>query len=121
MGLILLFAVVCAAAIVAVILWRGRQIGQLAREGTRVTGTVVRKFRSGSGRAGSRGRRIAFTYRGTDGQEYRRAASITLSKWAALAEGDPIELVILPSDPGVSAPDWLVDAAREALIKAGKL
>jgi Protein of unknown function (DUF3592) len=117
----LLFALCALVAVVTVILWRGRQIGQLAREGVKVTGTVVRKFRTGSGRAGSRGRRIAFTYRGPDGVEYRRAASITLSQWTELEEGYPIALIVLPSKPGVSAPAWLVEAAREALQKAGKL
>jgi hypothetical protein len=121
MGLILLFALGALVMVATVILWRGRQIGQLAREGVKVTGTVVRKFRSGSGRAGSRGRRIAFTYRGPDGSEYRRAASITLGKWVELEEGHPIALIVLPSNPGISAPAWLVDAAREALQKAEKL
>lgn len=121
MGPILLFALGAVVMVFAVILWRGRQLGQLAREGVKVTGTVVRKFRTGSGRAGSRGRRIAFTYRGLDGREYRRAASIPLSKWAELEEGYPIELMMVPSNPGVSAPAWLVDAARETLDKAGKL
>ena len=121
MGVFLLFGLVAIALIVIVILWRGRQIGQLAREGVAVTGTVVRKFRSGSGRAGSRGRRIAFCYLGPDGREYRRAASVTLSEWTEIEEGLPIALVMLPSNPGISAPANMVAAAREALQKAGRL
>lgn len=121
MGLILLFALGALVIVATVILWRGRQIGQLAREGVKVTGTVVRKFRSGSGRAGSRGRRIAFTYRDPDGSEYRRATSVTLGELAELKEGHPFALIVLPSNPGISAPVWLFDAAREALQKVGKL
>lgn len=102
-------------ALIGLLVWRGRQVGELARRGQSVQGTVVRKFRTGMGNAGSMGRRIAFTYRGPDGREYRRAASITTSKWMDLEEGGPIELVFLPDKPGVSAPAWLIDHARQAL------
>ena len=108
---------VTVIAIVGVLIWRGRQFGELARNGIPVMGTVVRKLRTGTGNAGSRGRRIAFTYRGPDGVEYRRAASVPLSKWAELNDGDPIELICLPARPGVSAPAWLIEEARKALAK----
>jgi hypothetical protein len=108
------------AAIVGVAVWRGRQFGDLARRGIPVTGQVVRKFRTGSGKAGSRNRRIAFTYRGPDGAEYRRAASLTDSKWSEFEEGSPIALVCLPDKPGVSAPAWLVEHAREALQRKSR-
>jgi len=117
---IVLPIVLFIAAFLGIVIWRGRQVGALARRGVTVQGTVVRKFRTGSGNAGSRGRRIAFTYRGPDGQEYRRAASITMSKWAELEEGGPIELVCLPDKPGVSAPAWLIGHARKALESRGK-
>ncbi|HWK42574.1 MAG TPA: hypothetical protein VNR60_11650 [Croceibacterium sp.] len=114
MGL-LLPAILIIAAIIGVIIWRGRQFGELARRGVPVMGQIDRKFRTGTGQAGSRGRRIAFVYRGPDGVEYRRAASVTLGKWAELEEGAPIALVCLPDKPGVSAPAWLVEEARKAL------
>ena len=106
------------AAFGGIAIWRGRQFGELARRGIPVTGRVVRKFRSGvAGGAGSRGRRIAFTYTGPDGQSYRRAATVSIGKWAEFEEGSAIDLVCLPDDPGVSAPSWLVELAREALAK----
>lgn len=113
---------IVVVAMIAVAVWRGRQFGKLARHGINVPGIVVRKFRSGSADGElSRGRRIAFTYRGPDGVEYRRAASITLGKWRELNEGDPIEVICLPDRPGISAPAWLIILAREALTKkAGK-
>jgi hypothetical protein len=112
--LILLFIAVGAG----VAIWRGRQIGELARRGVPVTGVVVKKFRSGkAGSAGDRGRRLAFTYTGPDGQSYRRATSVTTSKWSEHEEGGAIELVCLPDAPGTSAPAWLVQQARDALAK----
>lgn len=106
------------AAFVGFGVWRGRQFGALARRGIPVTGRVVRKFRSGSANAaGSPGRRLAFTYTGPDGREYRRAASVSIGKWAEFEEGSAIALFCLPDDPGVSAPAWLVELAREALTK----
>lgn len=115
------FALIALAVVIALIVWRGRQFGALAREGVEVTATVVRKFRTQAGAPGSRGHRIAFTYRGPDGQEYRRAASITRAQWLALEEGHPLPVILLPSQPGISAPAWLVEEARTALQKAGRL
>lgn len=106
------------AAAVGIVIWRGRQFGELARRGVPVTGVVVRKFRSGNaGGPTTRGRRLAFSYTGPDGQAYRRAASVSSGKWAEYEEGSPIELICLPDKPGVSAPAWLVVLAREALAK----
>jgi hypothetical protein len=112
--LILILLAVCAG--VGIAIWRGRQLGELARTGVPVTGVVVRKFRSGkAGGAGDRGRRLAFTYTGPDGRSYRRATSVTVSKWAEHEEGGAIELFCLPDAPAVSAPAWLVQPARDAL------
>jgi hypothetical protein len=122
MVLVALLIAAALAAFFALVVWRGLQFGALAREGTRATATVVRKFRTGAaGHTGSRGHRIAFSYRGPDGKEYRRAASLTRSRWQTFEVGHPIEIVLLPAKPGVSAPAWLVDEAREALRAAGKL
>lgn len=116
-----LFVVIALVLVIGMIAWRGRQIGALAREGVEATATVVRKFRTNAGGPGSRGHRIAFTYRGPDGTEYRRAASVTRSQWLELEEGYPLPIVLLPSKPGISAPADVVGHAREALRKAGKL
>lgn len=98
--------------------WRGRQFGELARRGMPVTGRIVRKFRAANADiSGSRSRRLSFTYTGPDGREYRRAASVSIGKWAEYEEGSEIALICLPDNPGVSAPAWLVDLAREALAK----
>lgn len=121
MAQLLAFALIVAVGLTALIVWRGRHYGRLAREGVKITATVERKFRTGAGGPGSRGRRIAFSYTGPDGQAYRRAATVTLSKWQELEEGYPIEIYVLPDRPGISGPVWLVDAAREALRKAGRL
>ena len=108
------------AAFVGFGVWRGRQFGELARRGMPVTGRIVHKFRAGSAEM-SGSRRPAFTYTGPDGREYRRAASVSIGKWAEYEEGSAIALICLPDDPGVSAPAWLVDLAREALAKKARL
>jgi hypothetical protein len=103
---------------IGVAVWRGRQVGELARRGVAVTGRVDRKFRSGIANGpGSRGRRLAFVYTGPDGREYRRTASVPGSRWSEHEEGGPIELVCLPDKLGVSAPAWMIEAARAALRK----
>lgn len=108
MGMILP-ALLIVIAIIAALVWRGRQFGGLARHGVPVTGTVVRKIRHGGAP------RVAFNYRGPDGREYRRAATIALGKWVELEEGGPIPIICLPDSPHTSAPAWLVEDARRAL------
>ncbi|HOB12764.1 MAG TPA: hypothetical protein PKN09_00810 [Novosphingobium sp.] len=117
MSTLLILALLMALAFVGNLVWRGLQFARLAHEGARANATVVRKFRTGAGGPGSRGRRIAFQYTGPDGRDYRRAATIALAKWQGLEEGHPLEIYILPDKPGISAPAWLVDAARDALKK----
>lgn len=108
-----LAAFVGAAVVVAVS--RGRHMRMLVERGVPVTGTVVRRFATGRAGKTERTKRIAFTYRGPDGREYRRAASMTRARWDQYEEGAPIELICLPDDPGVSAEAWLVEKAREAM------
>lgn len=107
---------------IGVVLWRGRQIGALARHGVDVTGKVTRTFRSGSaGGAGSRGFRIEFEYVAPDGQRFTRYHTTTRGQSERWPVGADFELVCLPNDPGVSAERSMVDAARTALRKRGKL
>ncbi len=121
MAQFIMFLVIALAMVIGMVIWRGRQIGALARDGVEVTATVVSKFRTHAGGPGSRGHRIAFTYRGPDGQEYRRAATVTRSQWLALEEGHALPIILLPAKPGISAPADVVGHAREALRKAGRL
>ena len=111
----LIIAVLGLVGIVAAMVFvgrhRGKQIGALAERGVPATATISRRL----GR--SKGKRIGFTYAGPDGRRYERFASVTRGRYGDLAEGDPLPIVLLPDDPGTSAPAWLVDAAREALAK----
>lgn len=116
MQIIFLFVLIVAATIGA-FAWRGFQFRALAERGIPVTGTVLRKFRIGKSGSGGAGRRIAFSYPAPDGRIYRRAASVGRDPWSELEEGGPIDLVMLPDKPGVSAPLWLVDEARKALAR----
>jgi hypothetical protein len=102
---------------VGLVWWRGRQFKMLAERGVPVTGTVVRRFQSGKAGGPERTKRITYSYRGPDGREYQRSASMTRGSWDQYEEGGPIELVCLPDDPGVSAEAGLVAAARTALAR----
>jgi hypothetical protein len=118
MMMIVLVALLAALAFgIFVVVNRGRQIGELARRGVPVTATVTRRFATGKGGPGSSNKRIGFTYRGPDGREYERFASVTGARFHALADGDPLPIYVLPDDPGTSAPALIVDPAREALAR----
>jgi hypothetical protein len=111
----LVVAVLMLAGVVAAMVvfgrHRGKQIAALAERGVPATATISRRM----GR--SNGKRIGFIYAGPDGREYERFASVTRGRYGDLAEGDTLPIVLLPEEPGTSAPAWLVDAAREALAK----
>ncbi len=119
--LTILTALLIVAALIAtaafLIVRRGRAFAALAAQGIPAQATVTRRFRTNAGGAGSMGRRIGFSYRGPDGQTYERFASLPIGRYAELAEGDVINIVLLPDDPGTSAPAWLVESARAALAK----
>lgn len=100
-----------------VIVTRARQIQRLAELGVPVEGVVERRFQTGKAGKAERTKRIAYTYRGPDGREYRRAISLTRGQWEQYTEGGPIRLICLPDEPGVSAEESLVLAAREALAR----
>jgi hypothetical protein len=110
-----ILAFIVAAVMIVVI--RGRQFGALVRRGVPATATVTRKFVTGKSGPGSATRRIGFSYVGPDGKSYERFASIALGQYQALAEGDSLRIVLLPDHPGTSAPEWLVESAREVLNK----
>ena len=115
--LVALAALAFAALGIRVAMKRGGEMRALAERGVAVTGTVVRRFQSGKAGGPERTKRITFRYRGPDGRDYERSASLTRGRWEDYAEGAPIELLCLPHDPGVSAEKWLVEQARDALAK----
>lgn len=116
MGVIWFLLVIVAVGVVLIVR-RGLAFKALAERGVPVRGTIVSRFRTHASGPGSRGRRVAFTYTGPDGQSYRRAATVSIGHFAELAEGCPIDLYCLPDRPGTSAPAWLVEDARKALRK----
>lgn len=120
MGSIVIVAILIVAGVIATAIVvgrrRGKQVAALAERGVPATATVSRRFTTAKHRQGNV-KRIGFTYAGPDGRQYERFASITRGRFNDLAEGDPLPIVLLPDDPGTSAPAWLVDAAREALAK----
>jgi hypothetical protein len=99
------------AAVILVARHRGRHIAALAERGIPATARISRRI----GR--TKVKRIGFVYAGPDGRQYERFASVTRGRYGDLAEGESLPIVLLPDDPGTSAPAWLVDAVREAVEK----
>ena len=117
--LILVLIVAGVAFAIWALVKRGREFGDLARRGIPATAKVTRKFRTGKGGPGSPGRRIGYAYTGPDGIAYERFATITVGRFIEVEEGSDLPIVLLPDRPGVAAPAWLVESAREALAKRG--
>lgn len=100
---------------VYVVVRRGLEMRDLAREGTGVQGRVVGKRSFARGRAHALQYQVTYEYRDAAGRGYRRAAFVSEDLWRHLAPGDPVGVVYLPGRPQVSALQADVDAARAAL------
>ena len=107
---ILLFGIV-----VAFLLWNGyrraRDVHRLTTLGLPVTGTITaRKTRAGRH---TRSRHIEYTWT-LGGQTYKGRSFLSSDEYAALKEGEPIELIYLPGQARIAAPVFVVEASRRA-------
>jgi len=112
-GAVLILGVLALALVISV-MRRTVLLKNLAQHGVRVTGTVIAKYATANGGSAVRGRRVRYAYKGPDGADYRGVASVTHERLVDCEEGGPIDLYVLPDQPGTSAPAWLVDEARRA-------
>jgi hypothetical protein len=91
---------------------RGRQLARLLGDGVPTQGTVVRKYTLG--RAKRRNTYLEYRYQDDTGSTHSHKSNVPAGVWAEHEEGGGIEVVYSASDPEVSAPRFLVDAARNA-------
>lgn len=96
--------------------WRGMQLRKLVESGVPGTGTVERIW-SYHGAASVRNFRLRYAFQAPNGQRYSRAISITSGEKSRYAEGQTVDIIYLPNNPGVNALTTLVDQARTALDK----
>ncbi len=95
---------------------RAFEMKDLAHKGLAVRGRVTGKFRQRGASANMPSSPcLRYEYQGLDGNRYEYKSLVTESEWEAHEEGGPIEIVILPGKPSVSAPKYLVNLSREAL------
>lgn len=115
--------ILIAAVIVAVLVFawrrimaRGRKMAMLVSRGTAVTGTIVKKElrrRSKTHKAC----RLRYAFTTTGGMKYEREIEVRPKEFADYSEGQAIQIVYDPSDPGANALKSMVDAVRDASIK----
>ncbi len=112
---ILLFLAVAIGYAVWQVTRRVANVRLLARDGVDARGTVLRKY--SLGRARRRNHYLEYRYEDSRGEAHTHKYNVGAVVWSAHAEGGPIEVTYSQSDPSVSAPRQLVQAAREALAK----
>jgi hypothetical protein len=97
-----------------IIIQRALEVKKLAESGVPINGRIVNKIKTGKGR---RSKFIRYEYTTPRGQLLSRSSAVTDSVWSQYNEGDPIELVYLENSPKVCGPKYMIDQAKEALIK----
>ena len=92
---------------------RGFQMKALAHHGVRVQGTVIKKFRRGSG--GQSAPYIRYEYNDSVGSSHQHKIVVSEAFWEQHEKGQPIEIVYVPDKPSISSARYLVDQARQTL------
>jgi len=100
--------------IAVVIARRAMQVTKLAHDGAAAEGTVIKKFRSGSGK-GMAAPCLRYEYLGPNGQRYENKIVTSEAFWEAHEVGDKIEIVYARSKPSISGAKEMVNQSREAL------
>jgi len=109
-------------AIIALVIWlvvtRGLQLKQLVEDGVDIDGKVVRQFKlNPKGGSQSTNHYLRYSYRDSAGREHEYKSNVSRDYWVAHPEGSAIAITYSKSRPGISAPRYLVEQAREALAK----
>ncbi len=120
MGIAITLAVLgIIVLIIGLVATRGLQMKQLLEDGIDIEGKVVRQFKHNP-KTGSLSTDYFLRYSNRDsaGREYEYKSNVNRDFWAAHPEGSAIAITCSKSKPSISAPRYLVDAAREAM--AGK-
>jgi hypothetical protein len=115
---IILVLIAIAALAVWLVITRGLQLKQLVEDGIDTEGKVIRQFKRNPKKASlSTDFYLRYAYRDRNGIEHEYKSNVNRDFWAAHPEGSAIAITYSKSRPGVSAPRFLVDAAREAMAK----
>lgn len=109
-------------AIIALVIWlvitRGLQLKQLLEDGIDTDGKVIRQFKRNPKKASlSTDFFLRYSYRDRNGIEHEYKSNVNRDFWVAHPEGSAIAITYSKSKPEISAPRFLLDAAREAMAK----
>lgn len=113
---ILLVAVIVALLVFAWrrIMARSREMAMLVSRGSAVTGKIVRKELRRRSRT-HKACRLRYAFTTTDGMLCEREIEVRPTEFADYREGQAIQIVYDPSDPGVNALKSMVDTVRDAM------
>jgi len=109
-------------AIIALVIWlvitRGLQLKQLLEDGIDTEGKVLRQFKHNPKTGSlSTDHFLRYSYRDRNGIEHEYKSRVNRDFWAAHPEGSTIAITYSKSKAEISAPRFLVDAARETMAK----
>lgn len=119
MGIAIAFILI---AIIALVIWlvitRGLQLKQLLEDGIDTEGKVLRQFKHNPKTGSlSTDHFLRYSCRDRNGIEHEYKSRVNRDFWAAHPEGSAIAITYSKSKPEISAPRFLVDAARETMAK----
>jgi hypothetical protein len=115
---ITLILVAITILVVWLVITRGLQMKQLVEDGIDTDGKVIRQFKRNPKKANlSTDFFLRYSYRDRNGIEHEYKSNVNRDYWVAHPEGSAIAITYSKSKPQISAPRFLVDAAREAMAK----
>lgn len=119
MGIAITLAVLgIIVLIIGLVATRGLQMKQLLEDGIDIEGKVVRQFKHNP-KTGSLSTDyfLRYSYRDSAGREHEYKSNVNRDFWVAHPEGSAIAITYSKSKPAISAPRFLVNAARETMAK----
>jgi len=100
---------------------RGKEIYALAKGGQTVRAVVVDKKKirgssTGSG-TGSTSYKVSYVYKTENAEEFSKQVNVSMDIFDGLETGSEVGVVYLPSQPDVSAMEYMVDLVKGAMKK----
>ncbi len=103
------------AAVIFIIVRRGFQMKDLAHNGVVAQGTVIKKFRRGSGSRPQAHAYLRYEFLAPTGKRLERSIAVGEEVFEQYEVGSKIDIVYVRNKPEVNAAKYMVNLSREAL------
>ena len=104
-----------ALAMMAVLVWRGLQMKELAHNGVLGQAEVIQKNRRRTSAGHQTAGYLKYQFDTPQGHTLSNRIAVSEKIYSQYQEGDPIDIVYLEDKPGVNGARYMVNLSRKAL------